>query len=122
MGSNPINLGLRFILEIAVMFALGNWGWIQFEGVWRFVVAIGLVVLAAVIWGTFAVPNDPSRSGQAPVPVPGWVRLVLELVYFALGVLAFFASGMPVFGYLLAGLTIIHYALSYDRIEWLLMQ
>jgi hypothetical protein len=79
MGSNPINLALRFILEIAALFALGYWGWTQHDGVWRFVWGIGLVILAAVIWGTFAVPDDPSRSGNAPVPVPGALRLVIEL-------------------------------------------
>jgi hypothetical protein len=63
MSSNPLNLALRFALEIAALFALGYWGWTQHDTIMRFVWSIGLVVLAAVIWGTFAVPDDPSRSG-----------------------------------------------------------
>ncbi len=122
MGSNPINLALRFALEIAALFALGYWGWIQNEGIWRFVWSIGLVLLAAVIWGTFAVPDDPSRSGKAPVPVPGIVRLAIELAIFAAGTLAFFAAGQPIWGAALGILTVLHYALSYDRISWLLKQ
>jgi hypothetical protein len=122
MGSNPINLALRFVLEIAALFGLGYWGWTQHDGIWRFVWSIGLVILAAVIWGTFAVPDDPSRSGKAPVPVPGAVRLVLELVFFAAGTWAFFASGLPLWGTALGILTVIHYALSYDRVIWLLKQ
>lgn len=120
MGSHPINLALRLILELAAYFALGYWGWTQHEGIWRFVWGIGLIVVAAVIWVTFAVPDDPSRSGKAPVPVLGAVRLILELAFFAAGTWAFFASNQPGWGLALGILTIIHYALSYDRIMWLL--
>ena len=122
MSSNPLNLALRFILEIAALFALGYWGWTQHEGVWQFVWSIGLVVLAAVIWGTFAVPDDPSRSGNAPVPVPGVVRLVIKLSLFTAGTWAFIAAGQPLWGAALGILAVIHYALSYDRIIWLLKQ
>ncbi len=120
MGSHPINLTLRFILEISALFALGYWGWTQHAGIMRFLWSIGLVVLAAVVWGTFAVPDDPSRSGKAPVPVPGAVRLVIELALFAAGTWAFFAADRPLWGLALGTLTIVHYALSYDRILWLL--
>ena len=120
MSSNPLNLALRFILEITALFALGYWGWTQHDGLWRFVWSIGLVVLAAVVWGTFAVPNDPSRSGKAPVQVPGIVRLVIELLLFAAGVWAFIAAGQTLWGTVLGVLTILHYAISYDRIIWLL--
>lgn len=122
MSSNPINLALRFILEITALFALGYWGWTQHEGPWRFVWSIGLVILAAVIWGTFAVPDDPSRSGKAPIPVPGVLRLLIEFALFAAGTWAFFAAGQPLWGWMLGGLTIIHYALSYDRVIWMLKQ
>ena len=119
MSSNPLNLALRFALEIAALFALGYWGWTQHEGLWRFVWSIGLVVLAAVIWGTFAVPGDPSRSGNAPVQVPGAVRFVIEMVLFTAGTWALIAAGQPGWGAALGILTLIHYALSYDRVIWL---
>ena len=119
MSSNPLNLALRFVLEIAALFALGYWGWTQHEGLWRFVWSIGLVVLAAVIWGTFAVPGDPSRSGNAPVQVPGAVRFVIEMVLFTAGTWAFIAAGQPIWGAALGILTLIHYVLSYDRVIWL---
>ena len=122
MGSHPINLALRFILEMVVLFSFVYWGWTQHEGIWRFVWSIGLVLAGAVIWGTFAVPDDPSRSGKAPVPVPGIVRLLLELVFFAAGVAAFIAAGQTTWGIVLAVVVVVHYALSYDRIAWLLKQ
>jgi hypothetical protein len=120
MGTHPINLVFRFILELAALLALGYWGWTQHAGIWRFLWAIGLVGLAAVVWGTFAVPDDPSRSGDAPVPVPGIVRLVIEITIFTAAAWAFYAAGQPVWGLTLGILTLIHYAFSYDRILWLL--
>lgn len=42
----------------------------------RFFLALGIPGVAAVLWATFRVPNDP---GRAPVPVPGIVCLALEL-------------------------------------------
>lgn len=120
MGSHPVNLGFRFILEIAAYLAMGYWGWTQHEGIWRYVWAVGLPLGWAILWGVFAVPEDPSRSGKAPVPVPGWARLVLEFAYFATAVWALFAADQNQLGLVFGVLVLIHYALSYDRILWLL--
>ena len=86
----------------------------------RFVLAFALPVAAAAAWGTFAVPEDPSRSGKAPVPVPGLIRLGLELLILGGGAWALVAAGLPTLGWVLAGVTVVHYASSYDRIAWLL--
>ncbi len=122
MGSHPINLALRFLLEMAGLVAIGYWGWSQHDGLLRFALAIGGPLLAAILWATFAVPDDPSRSGKAPVPVPGIVRLVLELAFFAFASWALYDAGNPVLSLGLAIVVVIHYALSYDRIAWLLRQ
>ncbi|MDX1418290.1 MAG: YrdB family protein [Candidatus Promineifilaceae bacterium] len=120
MGFHPVNLGLRFLLEMAGLLGMAYWGWAQHEGAARFLWAIGLPLAAAVIWSVFNVPGDKSRSGKAPVPVPGIVRLILELAFFALAAWAIFTAGLPTAGYLFAGLVVIHYLISYDRIAWLL--
>ena len=120
MGSNPINLAVRFSLEIVGLVALGWWGWSQSEGVFRFVFALGIPILAAVLWGTFAVPDDPSRSGSAPIQVPGIIRLLLELAFFATATWALFYAGQPVLALVFGLIVLIHYAVSYDRILWLL--
>jgi hypothetical protein len=72
-----------------------------------------------VVWGIFAVPDDPSRSGKAPVSVPGSLRLVLETLIFGLAGSALIASDVIIPGVLFIVLVIIHYALSWDRIKWL---
>jgi hypothetical protein len=120
MGSHPLNLAVRFLLELSAMGAMGYWGWTQHEGLARWLWAIGLPIVAAVLWGTFAVPNDPSRSGQAPIPTPGTIRLLLELSFFAFGTIALIVSQRVSAGAVLAAVTILHYVISYDRILWLL--
>jgi hypothetical protein len=122
MGSHPINLAVRFILELAAWGAMGYWGWTQAEGPLRFVLAIGLPVAAAAIWGTFAVPNDPSRSGRAPVPVPGVVRLGIELVTFGFGAWALYDTGSSTLSLVFAAIVVVHYLVSYDRVAWLIRQ
>jgi hypothetical protein len=122
MGSHPVNLAVRFILEIAALVAIGYWGWTQHDGFVRYLLAVGGPVLAAVLWGTFAVPDDPSRSGKAPVPVPGIIRLALELAIFAFAAWALYDAGHGLLALILAIAVVVHYALSYDRIAWLLKQ
>jgi hypothetical protein len=122
MGSNPVNLAVRFVLEIAGLAALGWWGWHQGNGIFRFVLAVGIPILAAALWGTFAVPDDPSRSGKAPVSVPGIVRLVFELAFFAAATWALFAIGLTALAWIYGVAVLIHYAISYDRILWLIRQ
>ncbi|RLT40174.1 MAG: DUF2568 domain-containing protein [Chloroflexi bacterium] len=122
MGSNPINLTVRLFLELFALFALGRWGWMQGDGWLRYPFVLGIPLLAALLWGTFAVRGDPSRSGKAPIPVPGVVRLLLELIFFALATGALFATQAATLGWILGVAVCVHYALSYDRIHWLLRQ
>ena len=63
MGSRPLNLAFRFQLKIAASVAIGYWGFSEHTGIGRFLLGIGLPVIAAAIWGSFAVPDDPIRSG-----------------------------------------------------------
>jgi hypothetical protein len=120
MSLHPLNLAVRFLLEIAALVAIGYWGFSQHDGIWQFLLGLGLPLLAAAAWGIFAVPGDRTRSGDAPVPVPGGVRLLLELALFALAAWALFDAGNTVLALILAVVTALHYALSYDRIGRLL--
>ncbi|PHQ96072.1 MAG: hypothetical protein COB40_09385, partial [Marinosulfonomonas sp.] len=65
---NSANLALRFLLELSALTAFAMWTWGMANGLWRFVYATLVIVVLATIWGAFAVPDDPSRSGGAPVP------------------------------------------------------
>jgi len=120
MGSHPINLTIRFLLEIITLISIGTWGWNKTDGFYRYILAIGLPVLIAVIWGIFAVPNDPSRSGQTVVVTSGIIRLGIEFSIFAIATLAIFNIGQQKISYAFALIVIIHYVVSYDRVLWLL--
>ena len=122
MSTHPLNLALRFLLELLTLVAVGAWGARQSDSGWRYLLMIGLPLILAAAWGTFAVPDDPSRSGQAPVVTPGMVRLVLEALFFASGVAAVFALGYPKAGWLFGLVIGVHYLASYDRIQWLWSQ
>ena len=122
MGSHPINLAIRFLLELTALIVMGIWGWNQSEDWQRFVIAFGLPITAAAIWGTFAVPNDPSRSGKAPVTIPGIVRLVFELAFFSFATWALYKLGHSNLAFVFGAIVAIHYLISYDRIKWLMKQ
>jgi len=119
MGSHPINLAIRFLLEVSALFSLGLWGWRSSNGWLRFALASLVPIIAAVLWGTFAVPGDPSRSGTAPVAVPGVLRLVLELGIFACAAWALHHAGFTRASWMLGIIVALHYLVSYDRILWL---
>ena len=122
MSTHPVNLGLRFVLELCALLALGYSGAEQGTGFTSIALALGMPVIAAVIWGTFAVPDDPSRSGKAPVPVPGIVRLLLELMLFAGATAGLIDLEATTLAIVFAAVFILHYIVSYDRIIWLLKQ
>lgn len=122
MGSHPINLIVRFLLEIITLISVGMWGWKHSDGWIRFVLAIGIPIIFAAIWGAFNVLNDPSRSGTAIIVTPGLIRLAIELGFFGLGTCSLYDMGYNNIS-LVVGITIVlHYIVSYDRIIWLISQ
>lgn len=121
MSHNILNLILRFLLELVALLSLGMWGRSLSDGAIGIFLMILVPVIAAVLWGTFNVKGDPSRSGKAPVPVPGWVRLTLELAYFGVSSWALSKSNFTA-GVGFGVIVILHYLFSLDRIKWLLRQ
>ena len=119
---NPVNGALRFVLEVIALLVYALWGFTASGFSPRFIPGIGLPLLFALIWGVFAVRDDPSRSGKTVVRTPGWIRLIIELGLFG------FTSWMLVDleHYTVAGIFTVfllaHYLTSMDRIRWLIKQ
>ena len=120
MGSHPINLVLRFLLELMALGSVGLWGWKQSDNWLRFILALGIPIGLAVIWGIFAVPNDPSRSGSAPIVTAGIVRLIIELGFFGFAIWTLKDLGWFKLSLAMSIVVILHYIISYDRVLWLL--
>ena len=120
MGSHPINLIIRFLLEIIALISVGIWGWKENDGWLRFVLAVGIPIILATIWGVFAVPDDPSRSGAAPIVTPGVIRLAIELGFFVLATWSIYDMGSIKLSLAFGIIVVLHYVVSYDRIKWMI--
>lgn len=118
----PWNLALRLSLEVGAFVGLGAAAWDQTDGAVRLVAVVAIPLIAATVWGTFNVPDDPSRSGRAPVVVSGWVRLVVELAILGVGWIGYLIAGRIAIGVVFALLTVVHYAFAGARSRWLLLQ
>ena len=71
MSNHPFNLFIRLLLEASAVITYGFWGFMQSESWTRFLLVICFPLLFALLWGVFAVRNDPSRSGRTVVNTPG---------------------------------------------------
>lgn len=125
-GLLPAQMALRFALELA---GLAAWGLAAWElagdagrGVLRWVAGVAAASAVAVLWATFRVPGDSGAANDAPVRVPGVVRLVLELVVLLGGAVAVTYAGETVPGVVLALAVVGHYATTLPRVGWLLRQ
>jgi hypothetical protein len=115
-----LNSAFKFLIELGALFLVGYWGWHQDIGALRFVLGVLCPVVFAAIWYTFNVRGDPGRSGKAPVQVPGFVRLIIELTLFAMATLAAFAAINAAVGAIFGLAVLIHYVAAYKRISWML--
>ncbi|WP_427887423.1 YrdB family protein [Kribbella sp. GL6] len=99
------NLLLAFLVEILALGVFARWGWVTGgTTATRILLAVGLPVVAAVLWGLFAAPT--ANRGQIP-------RWIVKILVFALTGAALWSLGHPLLAlaFLLvvaANLAIIH--------------
>jgi Protein of unknown function (DUF2568) len=87
----PLNLALKFLLELAALAAVGLWGASAAGGLAAVALAVGLPVILAVLWGMFAAPRARRR-------LPLALRAPFELGVFALAALALWQAAAAVWG------------------------
>lgn len=92
----------------------------NYDGVTAWIASVVGIIFTASVWGVFAVPDDPSRSGKTVVVTPGPVRLAIELSLFAVVTVWLLVGESYLPAALLAGGTVLHYAAWPARIRWLL--
>jgi Protein of unknown function (DUF2568) len=98
------NLGLRFVLELCALAALAYGGWHVPGPLWlRVLAAIGLPVLAAVVWGRWVAP-------KASHPIPDPQRLVPEWLVFGGATVALAVTGHLLLAAILAVLAALNRA------------
>ena len=101
-----LNLVLRVIMELGIIFALGYWG--IYEGqsmVSKILLGIGTPALFFGFWGLV----DFRQAGVMSEPL----RLLQELVISGLAAVALYLAGQHILGWALAVISIIHHTLVY---------
>ena len=122
MSKHPVNLAIRFALEVTAIITFAIWGLKLLDSRVSIVLAILLPLVFALLWGVFAVPDDPSRSGKTVVVTPGLIRLILELALFGAAAWMLFDLDYSTVALIFGSAVMIHYLISFDRIGWLLKQ
>jgi hypothetical protein len=108
------------VIEVAAVLAYGYWAWAVHAGYVRYAWALGVMIVAWVIWDVFRVPGD--GSARPAVAVPGWLRLIIEAGYLTGAGTALVAAGAPAPGIAFVLLVALHYSLTHRRLLWLLRQ
>ena len=106
-----LNLAVKFLLELAVIAALGYWG-ASLDG--HVLAAIVMIVVPAaviVLWARFAAPNAPGR-------LPRRSRIPFELTILLAGALALLAAGQPALAGALAAVIVVNAVLLSAFDQW----
>ncbi len=108
---NQLNLALKFLLELVALAAFGLWGASIADGVAAVLLAVGLPVVAAALWGAFAAPRARHR-----LPLP--LRTPFELGVFALAALALWRAGSVSVGAAFASIAVVNALLLTVFEQW----
>lgn len=102
MALKTINLGVAFLLELAMLAALAYWG-LQTDTSLpvRIVLGIGAPLLAALIWARFMAPKSARR-------LTGVSYLLLKLILFGLATIGLAVAGQPTLAIVFAVVTVIN--------------
>lgn len=110
IGPNAV---LRFLLELAGLYAQGYWGFATQEN-WalKLLFGLGIPLVMAALWGIFRVKYD---GGPPVVEVAPQLRLLLEAIFFGLAICLLYAAGLPTFALGLFVAAAINYGIDYRR-------
>ena len=107
-----INATLAFLLELAMIASLGYWGYQSNDNaLLKGLLAIGLPLIAIVIWALYFAPKAARRLAI----VPG---ALLSLGLFLLAALALYSANQPAAAMVLAVLAIVNRILVLIWRQW----
>jgi hypothetical protein len=96
MRLRDVNLGVRFLLELCALWALGYWGWRAADMLLlKIVLAVGAPLAAALVWGMFVAPKATRRLRDP-------LRLGAEVLVFGSAVAALIGAGRRLLGVVFA--------------------
>ncbi|WP_062132507.1 YrdB family protein [Demequina aestuarii] len=94
-----------FLAELGMYVGVAWWGLAAYEGVWSWIVGIGLPLAVMGIWAVFLSP-------RAGMPLPDGAQVAVRVALLLVGAAAFWAVGMPVLAIAQAVLAVVGTALS----------
>ena len=68
MSKHPVNLAIRFALEVVAIISFAIWGLKLLDSWVSIILAILLPLIFALLWGVFAVPGDPDLGFCMAMP------------------------------------------------------
>ncbi|MEZ4673015.1 MAG: YrdB family protein [Caldilineaceae bacterium] len=102
-----VNLGVRFLLELSILFAVGAWGWtLGAHAGTRIIWALGLSLLVALVWGIFLAPASLRRLRAT------W-RFPVELGIITIAVVALYTTQRSISAAIFAFVYMINKLLMY---------
>jgi hypothetical protein len=119
LSQHPANLLLRRALEVVGLISIAQWGWERSTSWPRIVFAIGLPLLLVALWMTFATPDEPGWSKRVLIPVPGRLRLLLEIASFSLTIWFMLDSNQTALAIAFGLALLLHLIWSSPRLIWL---
>jgi hypothetical protein len=97
-----INTGLAFFLELAMLAALGYWGFYGDKNVSaKWMLGISLPLLAAVVWGMFLAPKAVYRLNSI-------TGNLLSLILFLLAATALLYTQHPILAMVFASIAVVN--------------
>lgn len=102
-----LNLALAFFIELAMLIAIGYWGFQLKQGLFlRILAGIGLPVLVAVAWGVFLSP-------KAMVPLAEPFKAIAKLLLFGLAAYLLYLAGSTRWSLIFAIAVLVNTVLLY---------
>jgi hypothetical protein len=101
-----LNLTLRALMESGIVLGLGFWGFQTAATVLgKALLGIGLPICVFAFWGLV----DFRRAG----PIGEVLRLLQELLISGIAAAAVYIAGLPILGWTLALLSVVHHLMVY---------
>jgi Protein of unknown function (DUF2568) len=101
------NLALAFFLELAVLAALGYWGFHTGPNIFMKIgFGIGLPVIAIVIWALWGAPRSATR-------LRGFWFLLLQIIFFGSAAIALYTAQQHTLGIVFALVFVLNCTLGY---------
>lgn len=85
---------LQFVMELASLFGIGLIGWnVVDRGIPGAILAVVMIIATGTVWGRFRTPGFVPTGREPQNPVPGKVRIAIELTVFVIGIFGLWYGG-----------------------------